>query len=83
MSVKIENLTNRPVFLRLNSGRTLHLAPRATSSELRNVEVNKNDKVKKLRARHVIALHEMAKQERPTTGSKEEKAEPTEENVTA
>ncbi len=76
MSVKIENLTNRPVLLRLNSGRTLHLAPRATSSEIGGVEVNKNDKAQKLLARHVIALHEME-------GSKEEKAEPTEENVTA
>jgi hypothetical protein len=83
MSVKIENLTNRPVFLRLNSGSTLHLTPRATSSEIRDVEVNKNTKAQKLLARRVIALHEVANQERPTAGSKEEKAEPTEDNVTA
>ena len=79
MPVNIENLTSRPVLLRLNSGRTLHLAPGATSSEIRGVEVNKNDKVKKLRARRVIALHEVEKVDSIT----DEEAESTEEKVTA
>lgn len=69
MFVTIENLTNRPVLLRLNSGTTLHLAPRATSSELMDVEVNQNDKVKKLEDRHVIARH--------PAGSTAEKSEST------
>ncbi len=69
MSVTIENLTNRPVLLRLNSGMTLHLAPRATSSEIMDVEVNQNDKVEKLKGQHVIVLH--------PAGSTAEKSEST------
>ncbi|MGA1870569.1 MAG: hypothetical protein ACMUJM_18695 [bacterium] len=57
MSVFIENLTNRLVLLRLNSGQTLHLAPRASSREIPDIEVRKNLKVQKLLDRHIIALH--------------------------
>ena len=59
MSVFIENLTNRPVLLRLNSGQTLHLAPRATSRKISEIEVTKNLKVQKLQNRHIIALHKV------------------------
>ena len=72
MSVKIQNLTNRPVLLRLNSGRTLHLAPRATSGELRDVEVEGTAKAKieKLVRKGVIALHDSAKKAPPKTKRK-------------
>ena len=59
MSVKIENLTARPVLLRFNSGRTLHLGSRATSEEVLKVELS--IKVEKLQKRHVIALHDVKK----------------------
>ncbi|MCP4428740.1 MAG: hypothetical protein GY803_30005 [Chloroflexi bacterium] len=61
MPVKIENITSRPVLLRLNSGQTLHLAPRKTSEEIREVEVSNNAKVQKLQERHVIALRKAPK----------------------
>ncbi len=61
MRVKIENLTNRPVLLRLNSGQSLHLAPRITSTEIMGVEVSNNAKVEKLEGRCVVALHEVKK----------------------
>ena len=57
MSFKIENLTTRPVLLRLNSGQTLHLAPRTISAELIDVEVENNPKVLKLKDLCVIGLH--------------------------
>lgn len=65
MPVTIENLTNRPVLLRLNSGQTLHLTPRTTSGEILDVEVKSNTKVQKLAGRRVIALHE-TEEKRPT-----------------
>ncbi|MBV7328186.1 hypothetical protein KFU94_07975 [Chloroflexi bacterium TSY] len=77
MSIKIQNVTNRPVLLRLNSGRTLHLDPRGTSSEIRNVEVKNNAKVQKLQERRIIALHEVKEKKPPTRGPKKNKAEPT------
>lgn len=77
MSFKIENLTNSPVLLRLNNGRTLHLAPRTTSSDIMDVEVNQNAKVQKLKDRHVITLHEVKKKEQPAAGPKGEKAKST------
>lgn len=57
MPIKIKNLTNRPVLLRLNSGQTLHLPPRIFSNEIMDVEVANNVKVKKLQEQFVIALH--------------------------
>ncbi len=57
MSVKIENLTTRPVLLRFNSGRTLHLAPGATEADVPESDVNHNVKVRKLQERRLIALH--------------------------
>ena len=55
-TVRIKNLTNRPVILSLNSGRTLHLSPRTTSRELRDVEVKSNAKVEKLQKQRVISV---------------------------
>ena len=70
MPVKIENITSRPVLLRLNSGQTLHLAPRTTSKEVREVEVSNNARVQKLRDRHVIALHKLLKPKKSGGGAK-------------
>lgn len=79
MNVKIENLTNRPVLLRLNSGQSLHLSPRITSAEILDVEVRNNAKVKKLQNRHIIALHVAKKRVQPSVAPKpkKEKAEST------
>jgi hypothetical protein len=78
MPVTIENLSKKPVLLRLNSGKTLHLAPNKTSSELRDAEVRSNTKVQKLQDRYVIALHEVRKKGVPPDAPKKEKAESTE-----
>lgn len=56
MSVQIQNLTDRPLVLMLSSGRTLHLAPAATSDELADVEVKNNAKLDRLGAQRVIAV---------------------------
>lgn len=74
MPTKIENLTNRPVLLRCNSGETLHIAPRAISADVLDVEVKDNLAVQKLKDRHIIALHEA--EGKP---AKKEKAERTKE----
>jgi hypothetical protein len=58
--VTIENLTNRLVSLRLNSGTTLHLPPGTNSLEIIDVEVESNAEVQKLQDRRVIALHDSA-----------------------
>jgi hypothetical protein len=66
MPVTIENLTNRPVLLRFNSGHTLHLAPRTISLEIRDVEINRNAKIQMLMGRRVIALQQVT-EETPVT----------------
>jgi len=63
MHVKIENLSKRLVLLRLNSGETLHLAPRKTSSEIEEVEINNNPKFQKLEALQIIAKKTVGKRE--------------------
>ncbi|MGH7775205.1 MAG: hypothetical protein ACREQA_23510 [Candidatus Binatia bacterium] len=77
MPYKIENLTMRPVLLPLTSGQTLRLAPRETSSELRDVEVINNLKVQKLQERRVIALHDVAQQKEAPVCSEVEEREDT------
>ena len=80
MSVKIRNLTNELVLVRCNSGVTLHIAPRAESEELMDVEVAQNPSVQKLLDRHVVALQKEEKANRPVVGIsdvKKEKAEST------
>ena len=58
----ISNLTDRPVLLAFNSGRTLRLSPRSQSEEIPDVEISNNAKVAKLAASNVIAVGEgMAK----------------------
>ncbi|MDH4187944.1 MAG: hypothetical protein OEV08_13200 [Nitrospira sp.] len=59
MPVEIKNMTQRPVFMRLNSGASLHLSPGMTSQEIVDEEVTRNAKVEKLQGRHVIALTEV------------------------
>ena len=75
MPVTIENLTMQLVLLRLNSGQTLHIAPRITSEEIMDVEVENNAKVQKLKERHVIAVHPVAKKERTHAGMHEKEKE--------
>ncbi len=74
MSVEIKNLTNRPVLMRLNSGRSLHLAPGATSTELADTEISNNAKVEKLTGRHVIALNAVSKRAHRAPSAKKAKA---------
>jgi len=54
--VRIENLTNRLVSLRLNNGKTLHLPPRMVFTEVSDAQIANNAKVAKLRDRRIIAL---------------------------
>lgn len=56
MLVEIQNLTLRPVLMRLNSGASLHLSPGMTSDAIAGEEVARNAKVEKLKARRVIAV---------------------------
>lgn len=65
MPYQIENLAMRPVLLSLTTGETLRLAPRETSSELKDVEIKNNPKIQKLQDQRVIALHEMQQREAP------------------
>jgi len=78
MPVKIENLTDRPVLLRLNSGKTLHLAPHETSPEVRDAEVKGNDKFNKLKDKlHVITTHQAEKKGASSEKPKKEKSKST------
>jgi len=52
----ISNLTDRPVLLAFNSGRTLRLSPRSQSEEIPDVELTNNSKVAKLTALNVISV---------------------------
>jgi hypothetical protein len=82
MPVTIENLTNRPVLLRFNSGQTLHLAPRKTSKEILDVEVKGNAKVEKLEGQHVITLHTI-EDKHPAPRRTKRKAEPADKKKPA
>lgn len=77
MSVIIKNITNRPVSLRLNSTRTLHIGPNAASTEIVDVEVNNNSYVQRLLDRHLIDVRKVEKKVAPQRAPKSESPETT------
>lgn len=56
MPVAIRNLTTRPMFVPLNSGRNIRLSPRAVSASLNDVEVKNNPTIDKLCGKRIIAV---------------------------
>jgi hypothetical protein len=56
MSIKITNLTSRPVSISLSSGTTLRLSPGQTSGKLRDVEIENNPKIDKLQEQRMIEV---------------------------
>ena len=76
MLVQVENLTQKPVYLRLNSGKTLHLAPGKRSPQVSEFELQKNDKVKKLEDLRVVKLHTVNQGKTPADKAKNTDAKP-------
>ncbi len=72
MSFKIKNLTNRPVLLRLNSGSTLHIAPRQMSGECTDGDVRNNHMIQKLLDRRVLSMLTVKSQKKKTESPKTE-----------
>ena len=56
MPIIIDNLTDKPLWLRLNSGDSLSVMPRASGPELPDAEVAGNDKLEKLAEQRVIRV---------------------------
>lgn len=61
MSINIENKTDRRVLIRLNSGKTEHMAPGQTLENVMDVEVKGNRKLEKLEARRVVEVRRKSK----------------------
>lgn len=76
MLAQIENLTQKPVYLRLNSGKTLHLAPGKRSPQVSDFELKSNDKVKKLEDLRVVKLHTVNQAKTPADKAKNTDAKP-------
>ena len=58
MAGMIVNLSNRPVSVRLNTGVTRHIPPRANLGGIRAAEVDGNAMIDKLVTRRVLALRD-------------------------
>jgi hypothetical protein len=56
MSVIIENLTDKPLWLRLNSGATVSVMPHASSQGVAESEVGGNPKLQRLTEQRVIRV---------------------------
>ncbi len=70
MPVTIENLIDKPVILRLNSGQTLHLSPGYPSEPIDETEVQNNEKANKLQSQRVILLRQATHQDKPKIENK-------------
>ena len=57
MSVNIENLTDKPLWLRLNSGAALSIMPSSRAQAVPDGEVIGNLKLEKLAQKRVIRVH--------------------------
>jgi hypothetical protein len=75
VTVRLENLTDRPVLLTLSTGDVLRLSPGEMSEGLEDVEVQASTKIEKLVAQGVITMHEPPKR---STAKKVEKTSPQE-----
>ena len=76
MTVKLENLTDRPVLLTLSSGEVLRLSPGETSDDLEDVEVRSSSKIEKLVTQGVITVQEPRRTAKKRAAKKTEKASP-------
>jgi hypothetical protein len=56
MAAAIKNLTQRPIFVALNSGTELRLSPGETAADIPDVELKDNAKLQKLQQQHAIAV---------------------------
>ncbi|MFO1434515.1 MAG: hypothetical protein U1F76_31285 [Candidatus Competibacteraceae bacterium] len=56
-TLQIENLTRKPVWVRLNSGDHLNVYPRTRSAPVPKNEIENNERVRKLVELAVIRLH--------------------------
>jgi hypothetical protein len=61
MAVTMRNKMNRPVMIRLNSGRTCYLNAGDTSGEIIDVEIAHNEKLIRLQDRNIVELQEIKK----------------------
>ena len=55
MAAKLENLTDKPIWVRLNSGASLFIGPRTCSNELPANELDDNAQLDKLMHRGTLA----------------------------
>ncbi len=65
-TVTLINLTNRPVLARGNSGTTFHLPPNGKIENVHEVEVNNNERIKKLEDGRMIKTVREATGEKTT-----------------
>ena len=82
-NVKIENLSNRLIIIRGNSGRYIHLAPKEFSKPIDEIEIINNLKIKKLIDSGLISV-ERKKEEKgmKKQGPPKERLEQEENGVT-
>lgn len=73
MPVTLENRTARPVLVVLPTGASLRLGPGEVSEGLDEVQVHASEKIGKLAARGVLAVHEGS----ATTSQPKPKRQPT------
>ena len=73
-----ENASNKPVRFRSNGGVDLRLAPRATSSEIAEIQISNNPKIQKLMDLGSLIRHEVKEKKESSAGLKAKEAKPQE-----
>lgn len=77
--VSLKSLSNEPVFLRFNSGVTVHIAPHQISREIMEGDIWNNHMIQKLLDRGVLSEVRLESQKKkiksPKTASQKEKTE--------
>jgi hypothetical protein len=71
-SAKIKNTSSQILMIRLNSGKTIHLAPKEESGPINKIELVNNPVIKKLESRNWISAVEK-KAARPESKPKPKK----------
>lgn len=65
MNVKLQNLVGKPLWLQLNSGKTIDISPTRPAVEVPRSEYDANPRIRKLEARGVIRVLDLPRETPP------------------
>lgn len=75
MDFQVKNKARFPLVITLNSGRTIHLAPKEVSESMDEIEIKRNQQLERMKEKSLIIIEEIKKKRGETEEGKKIKRE--------